>query len=107
MATRRRRLRKGALARWIILLSAMFIIGFSMTHNALASMQARRNAVAQRRYYVIVIQSGDTLWDIATEKLPSGSTARERRAYIKELKKINKIYNERALRPGGTLLIYE
>ncbi len=57
----------------------------------------------QERVYVSVrIQTDDTLWSIAERYCEEGSVA----SYVEDLKEINGITNDRALKPGASLIVY-
>ena len=58
---------------------------------------------AQERIYVSVkIKTKDTLWSIAEQYCEQGSVA----DYVDDLKEINGIVNDRALKPGASLIVY-
>ena len=58
--------------------------------------------VQDRIYVSVRIKTNDTLWSIAEQYCEQGSVA----AYVNDLKEINGIVNDRALKPGASLMVY-
>ena len=58
--------------------------------------------VQERIYVSVRIKTEDTLWSIAEEYCDRGSIA----SYVEDLKEINGIVNDKALRPGASLVVY-
>ena len=56
----------------------------------------------ERIYSSIKICAGDTLWSIAESYCEKGSVA----DYVQDLKEINGLKNDRALKPGASLIVY-
>ena len=56
----------------------------------------------QRIYSSVMIRTGDTLWSIAEQYCDRGSIT----DYVADLKEINGLVNDRALKPGASLIVY-
>ena len=83
-----------------VLLILIVLGGFRV--NALASSASDQGT---REYISVQIHAGDTLWSIAEEYC--GSTdARDIRKYVGELKSMNHILNDAALKPGAYVMAY-
>ena len=56
----------------------------------------------ERIYVSVQIRMDDTLWSIAEQYCEQGSIA----SYVEDLKEINGIVNDKALKPGASLIVY-
>ena len=93
--TRRRRRR--VCARLMLLFSTLALLtalGVNFIGTAFAFDSSQR--------YSVKVAPGDTLWSIAERYCDEGSVA----SYVEDLKEINGITNDRALKPGASLIVY-
>ena len=83
-----------------VLLAVLIVIGGMVVHgNVIAA-----SAVPQEKIYTsVAIDSGDTLWSIASEYCEDTANIQD---YIEDLKQMNGIANEKGLIAGGYLTVY-
>ena len=93
-------MKKGLIYKIIFTGVLLFLIvwgGLVITANVKAAEPVR-----ERVYVSVKIGTGDTLWNIAEEYCEQGSIA----SYVEDLKEINGIVNDKALKPGASLIVY-
>lgn len=78
------------LALLIILFSGILIGGNIVSANAKDTVIPSEQT--ELCYRTILIQEGDTLWDIADDYVEAGMSSKE--AYIKQIREINHIYDD-------------
>ena len=85
---------------FVIIIAAFIIFGGVIVH----SNEIAANSPAKEKVYTsVMIQSGDSLWSIASEYCENSSDIP---AYIDALKQMNSIKNERSLQAGNYLTVY-
>ncbi|MFD2673028.1 LysM peptidoglycan-binding domain-containing protein [Marinicrinis sediminis] len=101
------RLHKRRMMRFV-LLTAIAILLVSFLYGAIARAGHSTDESGQEAVYTIeetkqqvVIQPGDTLWELAQLHAPKGTSLQ---AYVYELKQVNNLKNQ-LLQPGDVLLL--
>ncbi|MCD8077727.1 MAG: LysM peptidoglycan-binding domain-containing protein [Lachnospiraceae bacterium] len=99
--SRRKRRKSSGWNRLLFVLVMVLVLMGGFRVKALASAQA----APTKNYISVQIHTGDTLWSVA-EEYCEGTSDREIRNYVNEIKGINHIVNDRALTPGAYLTVY-
>ena len=91
---------------WLVLLAvfAMGVAALTGSHQA-HSKNSVQSCDPQYRYESILVQKGDTLWSIAQNHCGS-DLASDIQKYVKQLQRMNHIYDSRNLQAGSYLMIY-
>lgn len=89
--------------RFYTISAIMFVmIIFTVIMSSSLKTNAKENPNNKKIYTSIIINSGDTLWDIANEYKPDDMSSKE---YIKEIKEINSLSSDN-IHSGNYLMIY-
>ena len=87
--------------RFYSFISVMIILLSISVYHLFGSIKAYADSVIKDNYFEIVIEEGDTLWDIALKNKPEGMDVRE---MVYKIKKYNKM-EEAYLYSGNTIKI--
>ena len=87
----------------IVSIAALVIIGSFMVSSRVTAAGAAKEP-AEKFYTSVRINSGDTLWSVAEQYCDTDRVTI--RDYIDDLKEMNGIVNDRALRVGEYIAVY-
>lgn len=91
-----RKNRKMNMTRTIVLASLIILFSGILIGGNIVSANAKDTVIPSEQtelcYRTILIQEGDTLWDIADDYVEAGMSSKE--TYIKQIREINHIYDD-------------
>ena len=103
---RRRRQRIARMQRLVVFTAAtlILVIGMFVASTLMTDARSDNKGFEYKYYTTMIVHTGDTLWNIATENFPDGHY-KNVNAYINEICNINGICEADSLKAGESLIL--